>query len=97
MKRKLKPQWKIELCNFLYYTKRERDSFLIFEIIIVGLLAQKTDMIFEFNILMFVIIPIIYLICSIFIYRKKKREIEKIKNYVEDDDDDKWEEDELPF
>ena len=97
MKRKLKPKWKIECFDFLYYTKRERDSFLIFEIILIGMVAQKADMILEFNILMLVVIPIIYLCCSILIYQKKKREIEKIKNYVEDDDDDEWEDDELPF
>ncbi len=97
MKIKLKPQWKTEFFHFLYYTKRERDSFLIFEILLVGMLAQKTNMIFEFNILMLVVIPIIYLCCSILIYRKKKREIEKVKNYQKEDNDNEFEEDELPF
>jgi hypothetical protein len=97
MKRKLQPPWKTEFFNFLNYTKRERDSFFIFEIIIIGMLAQKTNIIFEFNILMLVVIPIIYLICSILIYRKKKQEIEKIKNYRNDDHDNEMEEEDLPF
>ena len=96
MKRKSEPQWKTELINYFYYTKRERDSYFILELFLLGILAHKTDRIFEFNIMMFIITPIIFFICSFFIYRKKKREIEKTKNYV--DDETEWEDDDgLPF
>jgi hypothetical protein len=92
---KRKPKWIIELREFLYLTKRERDGFLIFEIILLGMLAHKIDMIKEFNLFMFIGTPIIFLICSILNYREKKKEIEKIKNYVDDEAD--WEDNGLPF
>lgn len=84
-----------ELKEYFYQPKHERNGFILFEMGLMAILANRMDMRNEFLFFMLVVVPFIFFITSIFIYRDKKRDIEKIKNYV--DDEDEWEDDGLPF